>query len=357
MEARKEKEQKETELAVQLSFSDLRFGEELGAGGSAVVFFGTYKEAAVAIKYFDRPLDPKVTEYLPNITNITSYAINETKLTALFASPFTVQTLGYAIDTETEKPCIVLEYMKKGELHEVLRKSQLTVVQRVQIAHQVAQALLVIHSKEYVYVDIKSCNVLLDEQLNAKLADFDIAREEGSLGGGTPGYFSPEVVNGKGVTKKSDVYSFGVLFLEIICLDVDKFDEAIMGGDEFTNEQVVRATRQQKIHNDLHKLINQIKDSAGNRYCFHDKTSALSMISIIERCLQWESGKRLTMGEVVEAFRKLYFSVAPKPSQATIDAHRALNQFASSSATAAAATPMPSQVSVKEESTVQLCCV
>ncbi|WVZ95139.1 hypothetical protein U9M48_040940 [Paspalum notatum var. saurae] len=95
---------------------------------------------------------------------------------------------------------------------------------RVNIALDVARGLEYLHDgavPPVVHRDIKSPNILLDQAMHARVADFGLSREEmvtrnGANIRGTYGYLDPEYVSTRSFTKKSDVYSYGVLLFELI---------------------------------------------------------------------------------------------------------------------------------------------
>ncbi|RLN30907.1 serine/threonine-protein kinase CDL1-like [Panicum miliaceum] len=98
---------------------------------------------------------------------------------------------------------------------------------RMKIAHGTAKGLEYLHEKAnppVIYRDLKSPNILLDEEYNPKLSDFGLAKL-GPVGGkthistrvmGTYGYCAPEYIRTGQLTVKTDVYSFGVFLLELI---------------------------------------------------------------------------------------------------------------------------------------------
>ncbi|KAK4254166.1 hypothetical protein QN277_009581 [Acacia crassicarpa] len=129
---------------------------------------------------------------------------------------------------ERKELLLVYEYMPNRSLDYHLFKDEqlLTWPIRFQIAQGLAVALRYLHEEGTKYVlhrDIKSSNVLLDSDFNAKLGDFGLAtlvdhakREKTySTLAGTEGYIAPECMDTGKASKKSDVYSFGVVALEI----------------------------------------------------------------------------------------------------------------------------------------------
>ncbi|KAI3417428.1 Protein kinase domain-containing protein [Psidium guajava] len=128
---------------------------------------------------------------------------------------------------------LVFEYMENGNLFEALHRQikdgrpELDWFKRYRIAVGAAKGIAYLHhdcSPPIIHRDIKSTNILLDEDYEPKIADFGIAKtvdksHQGpncSCLAGTHGYIAPELAYTLKVTEKTDVYSFGVVLLEIV---------------------------------------------------------------------------------------------------------------------------------------------
>ncbi|KAH6817938.1 calmodulin-binding receptor-like cytoplasmic kinase 2 [Perilla frutescens var. hirtella] len=138
----------------------------------------------------------------------------------------------YGFLEHEDERILVVEYVAKGTLREHLdcvNGDILDFASRLDIAIDVAHAVTYLHmytDHPIIHRDIKSSNILLTENLRAKVADFGFARlaadsESGATHvstqvKGTAGYLDPEYLKTYQLTEKSDVYSFGVLLVELI---------------------------------------------------------------------------------------------------------------------------------------------
>ena len=152
--------------------------------------------------------------------------ISEVKTVSRLRHRNLVQLVGWSHEQEF---VVVYEYMPNGSLDSHLfgKKSHLLWPKRSKIVHGIASGLLYLHEEWeqcVVHRDIKSSNVMLDSNFNAKLGDFGLARFFGpGLGSqttnlaGTMGYIAPECLITSKFSKESDVFSFGIVVLEIAC--------------------------------------------------------------------------------------------------------------------------------------------
>ena len=117
------------------------------------------------------------------------------------------------------RPFIVFEHLPGGTLEDRLRPGEpFPDAETERVAAELAAALAHAHARGVLHRDVKPSNVLFDEEGNAKLADFGIARlgdaptltEAGTILG-TAAYISPEQARAEPVTAASDVYAFGVV--------------------------------------------------------------------------------------------------------------------------------------------------
>ncbi|XP_019180023.1 PREDICTED: receptor-like kinase TMK4 [Ipomoea nil] len=200
------------------------FSEEsvLGSGGYGVVYLGKLDNGTkVAVKKMkDGATHTKgMNEFQAEIAFLSK--VRHKNLVAL---------VGYCINDH--KMLLVYEYMSHGTLgHHLFEWKKhgfdpLTWKQRVTIAWDVARGIEYLHSlthQSFIHRDIKSSNILLNDDIRAKVADFGLVKKAPddksfveTRVAGTFGYLAPEYATTGRVTKKVDVYAFGVVLMEII---------------------------------------------------------------------------------------------------------------------------------------------
>lgn len=130
---------------------------------------------------------------------------------------------------------LVMRWLRGGNLRDLLLRGSLLPLNFVrQLLDQISAALEVAHRSGVIHQDLKPDNVLLDDERNAFLADFGIAKDlqaheaddqkaQGSRLG-TPAYISPEQVLRRPITPQSDIYSLGIMLYELLTLQVP-FDD------------------------------------------------------------------------------------------------------------------------------------
>ncbi|XP_061677629.1 interleukin-1 receptor-associated kinase 4 isoform X3 [Syngnathoides biaculeatus] len=194
-------------------------GCRLGEGGFGTVFKGFLRDKPVAIKKLNL-IDDLSSDELENQFQ------QEVQTLTVLKHENLVDMVGYSSDGQ--HPCLVYAYMANGSLLDRLAcfegSPPLSWGQRCSIAVGTARGLEYLHSNHHVHRDIKSANILLDENLVAKISDFGLTRASAKQTAstvmterivGTCAYMAPEALRGE-ITPKSDVFSFGVVLLEIL---------------------------------------------------------------------------------------------------------------------------------------------
>lgn len=188
----------------------------LGAGGMGEVYMGHDErlDRPVAIK---RLIAPDAGESERTRARFR----REANLAAKLNHPAIVQV--YDVVREGDNDCIVMEYVEGSDLRKYLATQRPGIARIVRIALQVAEGMAEAHDRDIVHRDLKSENVLLTANLDAKITDFGIAKLVGSdsltADGtvlGTYRAMSPEQAAGRNVDHRSDLFSFGVLLYEAL---------------------------------------------------------------------------------------------------------------------------------------------
>ncbi len=187
----------------------------IGYGGMAEVFLAHDQllDRNVAVKMLrDQFLEDK--ELLEQFRR-------EAKSAARLVHPYIINI--YDVVSEGNNQYIVMEYVDGVTLKEYMQEHRLSVGAALEIGVRLADALQHAHSHNIIHCDIKPQNILIDKNMNPKIADFGIAKmvtnqtmvySKSVMG--SVHYISPEQACGNKVTASSDVYSLGIVLFEML---------------------------------------------------------------------------------------------------------------------------------------------
>ncbi|RXH84585.1 hypothetical protein DVH24_032869 [Malus domestica] len=244
--------------------------------------------------------------------------INEVNLLGVVKHPNLVKLVGYCAEDDERgiQRLLVYELMRNKSLEDhllVRSSSSLPWMTRLRIAQDAARGLAYLHEEmdfQLIFRDFKPSNILLDEDFNAKLSDFGLARQGPPEGTshvsttvvGTVGYAAPEYVHTGKLTAKSDVWSFGVVLYELIT------------GRRAVERNLPRIEQ---------KLLEWVKPYVPDSKKFHlildprlegqySIKSAQNLASLANRCLSKQPKSRPKMSEVVGVLGCIIDELSPQ---------------------------------------------
>ncbi|KFK40289.1 hypothetical protein AALP_AA3G355900 [Arabis alpina] len=273
------------------------FERVLGQGGFGKVYHGVLNDDQVAVKILSESSTQGYKEFRAEVEILLR--VHHKNLTAL---------IGYCHEVKGMKMALIYEFMANGTLGDYLSGKKSYVLsweERLQISLDSAQGLEYLHSgckPPIVQRDVKPANILINESLQAKIADFGLSRsvaldgknQDSTAVAGTIGYLDPEYHSTRKLSEKSDVYSFGVVLLEVV-----------------TGQPVIvrsRTTAENKhITDRVGELLSTgnirgiVDPKLGGRF---DAGSAWKITEVAMACASSSSKNRPTMSQVVAELKE-----------------------------------------------------
>lgn len=202
-----------SDLGYLISSKDLQFGQPIDDhGGFGIVYMGYYKSQVVAIK--------KLKNQNPRREELDDFK-KEIAINASLKSNYIVEFKGACL--EQSNYVLVMEFMQKGSLYKLLGSDQqIQWSTRVKMIEDIAYGIDYIHARGIAHCDLRSPNVLLDNNFRAKISDFGLSKIRSSnftfstIGPQNIYWEAPELVTPPAKPNEaSDVYSFALVMWEI----------------------------------------------------------------------------------------------------------------------------------------------
>ncbi|KAJ4714796.1 putative Receptor-like protein kinase [Melia azedarach] len=283
-------------LGLKIPFEEIQFATNnfhgnlvIGKGGFGNVYKGILRNGRkVAVKRSQPGSVQGLSEFQTEIMVLSK--IHHRHLVSL---------IGYC--DEGFEMILVYEFMEKGTLRDHLYNSKLPCLswkQRLEICIGAARGLHYLHEGPaggIIHRDVKSTNILLDENHVAKVADFGISRfgstdanHVSTAVKGTFGYLDPEYFRSQQSTVKSDVYSFGVVLLEVLC--ARPAINPLLPGEQANLAEWGMSYMNKGL---LREIVDPLIKSR------IDINSLRKFAETAEKCLEDDGADRPTMGDVL----------------------------------------------------------
>lgn len=272
--------------------------KELGDGGFGTVYYGKLKDGrSVAVKRL----------YDNNFKRAEQFR-NEVEILTGLRHPNLVSLFGCS-SKQSRELLLVYEYVANGTLADHLHgpqanPSSLPWSIRLKIAVETASALKYLHASKIIHRDVKSNNILLDQNFNVKVADFGLSRlfpmdktHVSTAPQGTPGYVDPDYHLCYQLSKKSDVYSFAVVLMELI--------SSLPAVDITRTRQEINLSNMAVVKIQSHKLHEMVDPSLGFDTDTRVKETVIAVAELAFQCLQSDKDLRPCMSHVMETLTRI----------------------------------------------------
>lgn len=256
-----------------VSIDDFDIGPQIDSGTQGNIFRATQKSTnkqcvlkIINIKYH----------------TFEKYYVQEIKIFSQTKNKFLLRLVGF---TNKSPYAIATEFVPNGNIYSALNKNEITLTgtQKTLIAIGIASGMNVLHSKGIIHRDLKSSNILLDQQFLPVICDFGVSSfleaipKQIMTNVGTPNYMAPEIQLNQEYDTSVDVYSYGVLMWELLF--------QLLPFNNMDKEEIY-----QFVVIERRSLPFPKRDKSGLR-------------KIIEQCLSQNPDDRPTFEQIIEKFR------------------------------------------------------
>jgi len=262
-----------------INYDELSLSIKVGEGGFGEVFLGTWNGKNIAVK--------KLTlKQTTKDRSVFLRFINEINIISSLRHPNIVLYMGASI--ENNNYYMITEYLPKGSLFDYIHriKGKFTEREQIHIAYEIAVALKYLHSRNILHCDLKSSNILIDDNWKIKIGDFGLSRfinkknpSENSGRIGTPHWMAPEILKGENYEESADIYSYGMILWEILSLEIPYFgiDPRKLMSYVAEEKKIVEVPNKGNIH----------------------------IRVLTKKCLDYDPIKRPTLKDIVDSLEKI----------------------------------------------------
>ncbi|KAL5748864.1 hypothetical protein ACOSQ2_026161 [Xanthoceras sorbifolium] len=271
---------------------------ELGDGGFGTVYYGKLRDGrTVAVKRLYENNYRRVEQFMNEVEILTR--LHHRNLVILYG----------CTSRHSRELLLVYEYISNGTVADHLhgdrsKPGAFPWATRLNIAVETASALMYLHASDIIHRDVKTNNILLDNNFCVKVADFGLSRlfpnhvtHVSTAPQGTPGYVDPEYHQCYQLTDKSDVFSFGVVLVELIssmpAVDITRHRHEINLSNLAIN----------KIQN---KALDELVDpTLGFESDYKVRKMIYAVAELAFQCLQGDKDMRPSMSTVLEILKDI----------------------------------------------------
>ena len=286
-----------------IPFKELKILKKIGEGPLGIVYLGYWNEKKVAIKKYislkkhrEKEAQNKISKNL-DLKAILLKFIKEINIISNLRHPNLVLFMGASISKHNT--CyLIMEYINNGNLFDFIHKVQYKKEKNYQkydlnlttnIALEIALAIKYLHCRNITHCDLKSTNVLLDNNFHVKITDFGVSKmvnilyeKSQEIRGkfGTTHWMAPEIMKRLKYEEASDVFSYGMILYEIITGEIPYYG--------LQPNQIVGLVA------DCRKIV-QVPEITSNPY----------LRKIVVECLKYDIDDRPSFEEIIYYLEKV----------------------------------------------------